>query len=924
MEPVRIDYSSRVDGLQDYYFLHNAGENTACVVSLHGHGSHGDQPFTRKDVAELLLPIIRKYDLSLITPNLRDNAWMSCAAVEDLRDILVDCKEKYRFSRYIFLAGSMGGTGALIFATQHPELVSALGVMGGATSLQSYREYCSRHENKIIQEIAQAIADHYTPEDYEKHNVIRHFDKLQMPLCYYHGEADYVMPVTEMLNLQEKMKTFPHARFKVIPEGNHDSPLHCMKEIFESVSGLQDFESVYQREAATIQPGAPYACLTGYNLVRYFTGKYFAEHPADDTPECIVHANAFAYALEQLPLHFPADQRFTGGVETFQVQELPDGITPEQYQEYSDIVSQRGSRFFQVGWDHTAPDYNTLMERGLGDFIRRAQKAKEELQRPESEAMLIALQAVSNYFRRAGESWRESRPVEAERLRHLATEPPRTFADGLQLMWLLFVLLTSQTRHHMALARIDQYLYPLYQRDTIDRTEALNQLCHIFSKLEGFHAVSNICIGGVKPDGSDAVNELSYLVLKAVERVHSPSTNLSARLHKDSPEPFIRACAKLIATGIGFPAIMNDEVYIPSMMRCSIPLEAARDYALFGCVEGNIPGRAPAWSDSRFSLVESFLETIADLETFETCDELWDRFAASVRTGMERHLEKYNQMLLEYPAERCPDPLLSALTRDCIARGLDINNGGAEFPRQHGVGICGPATIADSLAAIKKLVFEEKRIPKDQLLAALRNNFEGYEVLRQTLINCAPKYGNDDPYVDEFFTKIVALCSESAMNKMTVDHGYLRICMASNISNVSVGKRTRATPDGRLAETPLSDAASPNAGMDRSGSTAFINSVVKSDYTNANCTVVNMRFLPDMFQDEAGYDRLTVLLKRFIAGGGHEIQFNVTRDDVLKDAMEHPENYGDLIVRVSGFSAIFTKLDPAVQRDILRRNSHGK
>ena len=235
----------------------------------------------------------------------------------------------------------------------------------------------------------------------------------------------------------------------------------------------------------------------------------------------------------------------------------------------------------------------------------------------------------------------------------------------------------------------------------------------------------------------------------------------------------------------------------------------------------------------------------------------------------------------------------------------------------------GLATLADSLAVVKKLVFEEKRIPARRLVEALERDFEGDEALRQVCLNHAPKYGNDDPYVDAIAADIVRLASHLSADLRSADGGRLLSCMASNVQNVSAGAATPATPDGRHAKAPLSDAASPSAGRDREGPTAFVNSIVKPDYAAQNCTVVNMRFAPAMFQGEAGVARMVALLRRFVAGRGHEMQFNVTDNGVLERAMERPEEFGDLIVRVSGFSDYFVNLAPEVQRDILRRSLHG-
>lgn len=686
------------------------------------------------------------------------------------------------------------------------------------------------------------------------------------------------------------------------------------------MSRLRDYRKILSREREKFLAGEH----RKYNLFRYHQGTYYEKTLENGEEPCLRHARSIGYALERLPLDFPGDQLFFGGVETFSCTVLPPEITEEDYRKKIGICNQYCNRHFGVGWDHTAPDYRTLMERGLGDFIRRAETAFAGTRSPMHEAMLLSLQAVSNFFLRAAEVWRQERPEESERLRRIAFQAPETFAEALQLMWGIFVVLESQWRSHNALARMDQYLYASFKREGVDRETALDMICHIFSKVEEFHEVTNICIGGVKPDGSDAVNELSFLILEAVDRVHRASTNLSARVHKDTSDEFLRACIRLIATGIGFPAIMNDSVYIASLQKCGIPLEDARDYALFGCVEGNIPGRAPAWSDSMIPVPECLLSTLENIESFASYDELFQAFSEAYKKQMQDHLQEYDQILQKWDPARFPDPLLSALTRSCIERGKDINAGGADFPRQHGVGMVGTATLADSLAAVKKLVFEEKKISGKELLDALHNNFEGAEVLRKTLISCAPKYGNDDPYVDSIFADIVKLCGETAQSLRTCDGGYFKSLMASNINNIPQGKALPATPDGRFAYTPLSDAASPTGGMDRNGPTAFMNSITTPDYSAQNCTVVNMRFLPEMFETEAGYERMLVLLKKFIAGEGHEIQFNVTNNQTLLDAIENPEQYGDLLVRVSGFSAFFTKLSPEVQQDIIRRNAHGK
>ena len=939
----RFEYRSAVDGKSDWYLLHDAGPGRDCVVVLHGHGSHGDQLLTRPDLAPWLA-CLERLDVSVVSPNLRDNAWMSPAAAADLTHLLEEGKKRYSWRRILHAAGSMGGTSALIFSILHPELSDGLVVLGAATDIGRYCDWCETQQQPILREIHDAIRSSYREEDYPLHNVCLHAEKLTMPIRFYHGGADRTIPVSEARSLAELLTGKKRFHYRELEGGNHDSPLPFFQEGMEllladlsreerkmsanqqnatlSVTGKRPWRNILKLERKTAQPDDPFARPRRYNLCQYHQGCYYEQHPSTE-PECIQHAKALSWALDHLPLTFYPEQEFFGGAETFRLDELPPEIRQEDYDRALSAFEAHGVRHFGVGWSHTIPDYNELMSHGLGSFIRRAEESCRQNENPVCEAMLIALRGVSAFFLRAADSCRDSHPEASIRLRRCASEKPGSFAEALQLMWLIFVVLESEGRFHNALGRVDQYLYESFRKSAPDHDTALNLLCHIWVKVEGFHEVTNICIGGVTPEGADGTNELSYLVLEAAKLVHSASTNLSARLHQNSSDRFLLACIDLIRTGIGFPAVFNDEVNIPMLTRLGIPLEAARDYAMVGCVETFLPGRQPAWSDGRFNMPEIFTDTMRHLAEFDSFDALRDAFAEGMREGLARYRDEYNRELSKYPADRFPDPLLSALTRECIARGRDVNDGGAEFFRLHGIGMMGLATLTDSLAAVKKLVFEEKRIPPQRLVKALENDFRDDEELRLTLINCAPKYGNDVDFCDEIAADIVKLCGDLTESFRTMDGGFLQSCMASNIQSISAGKTVMATPDGRHAWTPLSDAASPDGGCDRNGPTAFVNSIIRPDYTAQNCTVVNMRFLPEMFTSEEGCRRMLALLRRFIAGGGQEMQFNVTNDAVLREAVAKPEKYADLIVRVSGFSAFFTKLSPEVQQDILRRHAHG-
>jgi len=669
-------------------------------------------------------------------------------------------------------------------------------------------------------------------------------------------------------------------------------------------------------------------CYRPYNLASYWNGKFFATQVSSPS-EAVFRARAFAYTLEHLPVTLAPEQAVAAGAETFQAFEIPSELEKD-YAFFTGADAGRGHRNFRVGYSHTVPAYDRLLAEGLDGFRQRIAQARtrrcSQRQQEQLEAMDISLRAMSDYCGRFATAISALEPEIAARLQRIAGPAPETFADALQLVWIVHILLASQKRGHNALGRLDQYLYPFYQRDikrgVLDRASALDLLCHLFAKVEGMHEVTNICIGGMTPGGRDATNDLSFLILEATGLVKSPSTNISARLHDQSSDAFHLACIDLIRTGIGFPALFNDEVTVPMLTKLGIPLRHARDYCMVGCVETLIPGRQQAWSDSRFN-TQMVADRIFDrLDSFETFDQLMTAFYAELDEDIRKHVEQYNHSLACFPPERFPDPVLSALTDCCIERARDVNDGGARFKRQHGVGMMGLGTIADSLAAVKKLVFEEQAVSRLELKQALATDFKDNEALRQRLINRAPKYGNDDNYVDDIAVAMVKHFGEAWLQHRTLDGGHFLSCMATNVSNINAGQMVKATPDGRRAFTPLSDAASPFYGRDVKGPTAFLNSISKPDYSSQNCTVVNMRFLPEYFEHEEGRRRFLALTREFVRRRAHELQFNVTDNRTLAAAKENPEQYANLVVRVSGFSAYFTRLTAEVQDDIMRRRAH--
>ena len=650
-------------------------------------------------------------------------------------------------------------------------------------------------------------------------------------------------------------------------------------------------------------------------------------------PEPIIRAEAFRRVLRQDAVYLYPGDRLCGSHRGWFAVELPADMDEDGYAALTAAAQARGQRDFWAGWDHSLADYPTLLAIGVGGYLARARASWAAHPTPAEQAtlrgMIITLEAFAAYMGR----WADAAAARGEMemaavARHVATEPPRTFHEAVQLIAFTHLVFESEGRYAMALGRIDQYLWPFYTRDLaagrLTRAAALDLLCHLWVKLAENDGIQNICIGGLTPDGRDATNDLSYLCLTATEMVQSPATNLSARLHDDTPEDFLRACFRVIRSGVGFPAVFNDHVLIPGLMEIGIPAEVARDHCMVGCIETMLAGRQPAWSDGRFNMPLHLTQAMHRLRGRAglTYDLLFETFLEEMRGGLAAYRTCFNSHLARFPAAQFPDPFLSALTRDCIDRARDINDGGAEWPRFHGIAMMGLGTTADALAAVRQVVFAEERVGYTALLDALDADFSGHEEVRQLLLR-APKYGNDDEAVDAIAASLVDWTSRECLRYPIEGGGRFVSAMAANVSNIPAGKEVGATPDGRHAYTPLSDAASPSFGCDRHGPTAFLRSVARPDYHRVlTGSVINMKFDPTHFSGDAGEQVFLALLHFFIRHRIQELQFNFTGDETLLAAQRHPEQFHNLVVRVSGFSAYFTALDREVQEDVIRRRAH--
>ncbi len=609
-----------------------------------------------------------------------------------------------------------------------------------------------------------------------------------------------------------------------------------------------------------------------------------------------------------------------------------------------------GERTFRTNKDHYAPNYEHILQFGLPGLIKEIddslKKYKQDSDKCDTlSAMKHTLygfsQMIENYAD-AAQKCKNNPDYDNDRLdviikncKAVITDRPQTFMQALQLLWFCHNAFLMEGRYAMALGRMDQYLYSFYKADiengiTTDE-EVVELLENVFIKLKG--DVVNICIGGQNKAGECEINPLSYCILKAVGNCNVPGPNLSLRLTENTPDEFLDECLKTIGTGLGYPALMNDDVNIAALKKYGYDEDDIYNYSMVGCIENFITGMQPPWTDGRFDTPRYFdyvfnngisktgesvgIDT-GDVENITSMREFMDVFEKQLSYGAAEYCARFNRYNASINQEYFPEPFLSCFCYDCIGKGLDINNGGSKYPSVHGAAVMGIGTTTDSLAAIEKVVFVDKKATLSDIKNAINNNFEGYEELHKELL-AAPKYGNNDDFADKYAVWFIDYLGKLFDNYKTRDGGGIYIAAAANTESISAGKRINATPDGRKRGEPLSDAASPTYGRDTRGATATINSVAKPDYAKVACgSVVNQKFSPSMFTDEKR-KKLLALIRTYFKKGGQEIQINSTSREILIKAMEKPDKYKDLVVRVSGFSAFYVTLNKAVQLDILSR-----
>lgn len=663
-----------------------------------------------------------------------------------------------------------------------------------------------------------------------------------------------------------------------------------------------------------------------------------------------------------------------------------EALLPEEVRVFMEtgVFGMEGK--LNAGDAHLAVNYERILKEGLKGYEKRVKECKAtlDLTNPDNidkycfyNAVLIVLEAVRNFANRYGvlakdlaeKELNQERKVELLEISRICSkvpyEPAETFQEAVQSVWSIQLILQIESNgHSLSYGRFDQYMYPYYDRDikngTIKKSEALELLTCLWIKTLTINKVrsqahtlssagspmyQNVTIAGQTTDKKDAVNDLSFLVLKSVAQTRLTQPNLTVRYHKNINKHFLDECIEVMRLGFGMPALNNDEIIIPSFMDWGVKEEDAYNYSAIGCVETAVPGKwgyrctgmsyinfprmllctmnngVDLTSNKRFTKGYGHF---TEMESYEELLEAWDKTI--------REITRYSvivENVIDKASERdVPDILCSALTDDCIARGKTIKEGGAVYDFISGLQV-GIANMADCLAAIKKLVYEEKKITRQELWNAILDDFSSPEnkKIQEMLIREAPKYGNDDDYVDQLIVEAYDSYIEEIEKYPNTRYnrgpiGGIRYAGTSSISaNVGQGMSTMATPDGRNAFEPLAEGCSPAHNSDKNGPTAVFKSVSKLRTNKITGGVLlNQKMTPQMLSTEENRQKLELLIKTFFNRlHGYHVQYNIVSKETLIDAQKHPEKHKDLIVRVAGYSAFFNVLSKKTQDDIIGR-----
>ncbi|HEX2965273.1 MAG TPA: pyruvate formate lyase family protein, partial [Syntrophorhabdaceae bacterium] len=533
----------------------------------------------------------------------------------------------------------------------------------------------------------------------------------------------------------------------------------------------------------------------------------------------------------------------------------------------------------------------------------------------------------------------------------MPAEPASTFREAMQSFWFTYLMTCPSPTSGMG--RMDQYLYPFYKKDKEEGTITDEEVVELFECLRlkdmeinrisgqanrqknaGMAKWHNCVIGGQTRDGKDASNELSYLILEAAHRCRTTHHTITLRVHEGTPESLIMKGIEVVKTGIGMPAFVGDKSYMAFIQQQGVPIEEARDYALAGCIDPNLPGKSRVSAICMF-IVPMVLEIMmhngvfpktgeqlgpktGDPTQFESFDDLFNAFKIQFEYFLRLNAE-YNNIWIRTHSEGFPDPVRSALMHDPIKIGKNFLDRTFLLENAATLNMVGMINVADSLTSIKKLVFEEKKYTMKQMVDALAANWEGFEQIKKDCL-AAPKYGNDDEYADFIAMQLFQFLAETAPKFGTVLGGKHIPSAISISSQWPGGTQTGATAEGRYAGAVLADGSmSAVQGMDTCGPTALFKSAGKIEQDPYQATLMNVKFHPTALKTEEDMKKLAFLIKTYFDMGGKHVQFNVVSKETLEKAKKTPEQNKDLVVRVAGYSAYFVKLTAPMQDEIISR-----
>ncbi len=617
---------------------------------------------------------------------------------------------------------------------------------------------------------------------------------------------------------------------------------------------------------------------------------------------------------------------------------------------------------------------------GLLDFKQKIKQQMEQLdyfndpkaykKEQELKAIDIVANAIIFFAQRHSEKAKELAGLETNPQRkkeletiaavcsHVPAHPPRDFWEALQAYWFVHLAVITELNVWDSFnpGRLDQHLHPFYQKGLVEghlTKEAAKELLQCFwikfnnqpapSKVDiteeqsgTYQDFALINVGGLKADGTDAVNELSFLILDVVEEMRLIQPSACIQLSYKNPDRFLKRALKVVKAGFGQPSLFNTDVIHQEFLHAGKSMEDARAGGPSGCVTISAFGKESCTLTGYCNWPKIFELTLnngvdpqtgiqigvqtGDPTTFTSFDELMAAYKKQLKYFVDLKI-KGNNIIERLYAENLPTPVMSLLFDDCILKAKDYHDGGSRYNVTYIQGV-GMGTITDSLSAVKYHVFDKKTLTMEELLKALQSNFEGTEQTRQMLLNETPTFGNDDDYADNLAQTVFNAYYDVLNGRPNTKGGRYRVNLLPTTVHIFFGRVTGATPNGRKTGDPLSDGISPSHGTDRNGPTAVIKSVAKIDHAKTGGTLLNQKFLPQVLADDEGIVKLAYLIRTYFKLGGHHIQFNVVDATTLRDAQENPEKYKDLIVRVAGYSDYFVDIGKELQDEIIARTAH--